>query len=72
MNQVIFNMLTTKDMYNKVFDYIDPWGETLRSIALEIRASYHYTIGTTPNQAVFGYRHDIQPHISRVLVIFNH
>ena len=46
-------MLVTKDLDNKFFDYIDPWGETLVSIAWAIRDSYHRTIMTTPGQAVF-------------------
>ena len=29
VHQVIINMLVTKDLANKVFDYIGPWGETL-------------------------------------------
>ena len=29
-------MLVTKDLDNKVFDYIYPWGETLASIAWTI------------------------------------
>ena len=36
VNQLILNMLVTKDIDNKVFDYIDPLGETLDSIAWEI------------------------------------
>ena len=47
-------MLVTKDLDNKVFDYIDPWGETLASTAWAIRSSYHRTIMATPGQAVFG------------------
>ena len=47
-------MLATKDIDNKVFDYIDPWGETLAYIAWKIRASYHCDIMATPGQAVFG------------------
>ena len=54
VNQLIFNMLVTKDLDNKVFDYIYPWGDTLASIAWEIRASYHHTIMAMPVQAVFG------------------
>ena len=26
VHQVILNILVTKDLYNKVFDHIDPWG----------------------------------------------
>ena len=47
-------MFVTKDIDNKVFDYIGTWGETLSSIAWEIRASYHLTIMTTQGQAIFG------------------
>ena len=54
VHQVILNMLVTKDLDNKVFDYIDPWGETPSSIAWDIRASYHRTIKATPGQYVFG------------------
>ena len=54
LHQVILNMLSTKDLDNKVFNYIYPRGETLSSIAWAIRASYHHTIMTTPGQAVFG------------------
>ena len=47
-------MLFTKDIDNKVFDHIDPWDETLASIAWVIRASYHRTIIATPGLDVFG------------------
>ena len=47
-------MLVTKDLNNKVFVYIDPWGENLASIAWEIGVSYHLTIGDTSGQAVIG------------------
>ena len=47
-------MLVTKDIDNKVFGHIDPWGETLESITIAIRASYHHTIMATPGQAIFG------------------
>ena len=36
VNQVISNALVTKDIYNKVFDHIYPWSETLAYIAWEI------------------------------------
>ena len=47
-------MPVTKDLDNKVFDYIDPWCETLASIAWTKRDSYHRTIMATSRQAVFG------------------
>ena len=46
-------MLVTKNIDNKVFGYIDPWGETLAYIASSIRFSYHRTIMATSGQAVF-------------------
>ena len=54
VHQVMLNMLVNKDIDNKVFVHIYPWGETLASIAWKIRASYHITIQTTPGQYVFG------------------
>ena len=54
VNQEIYNILVTKDIDKKVFEYIYPWGETLVYIALERRVSYHNTIGATPGQYVFG------------------
>ena len=54
MHQVILNMLVTKDLANKIFKYIDPWVETLSSMAYGIRASYHRTIQAIPGQYVFG------------------
>ena len=54
VHQVILNMLVTKYLDNKVFNYIDTWGETLSYIAWEIRASYQRNIMATPVQAVFG------------------
>ena len=37
VHQLIYNMFVTKDIDNKVFDYIYPWGETLASTAHSIR-----------------------------------
>ena len=54
VHQVILNMLVTKDLDNKVFDYIYPCGENLASISWVIRDSSHHTIMATPGQAVFG------------------
>ena len=54
LQQVILNMFVTKDLDNKVFDYIYQWGETLSSIAWAIRASYYCTIMVTPGQAILG------------------
>ena len=54
VHQLILNMLVTKDLDNKVFDYRYTWGETLSYISWAIRSSYHRTIMAPPGQAVFG------------------
>ena len=54
VHQVILNMLVTKRFDKKVFDHIDPWGETLSYIVWAIRASWHLNIMATPGQAIFG------------------
>ena len=54
VHQVILNMIATKHLANKVFDYIYQWGLTLAYIACAIRAYYHHTMQSTPGQAVFG------------------
>ena len=54
LHQVILNILVTKDLDNKVFDYVDLWGETLAYISWAIRASNHHIIMSTPGQAVIG------------------
>ena len=53
VHQVILNMIFTKDLDNKVFGHIYPWGETLESISWAIRDSYHRTIMATPGKYVF-------------------
>ena len=54
LRQVILIIIVTKYLSNKVFDYIDPWGETLSYTSWEIRASYKCTVKTTPGQYIFG------------------
>ena len=51
VQQVILNMLVIKDFYNKIFDYIDPWVETLESIALVYKGllSPQYPVHTMPD-----------------------
>ena len=51
---IIPNMLVTKELYIKVFDYIDPWGETLSYIAWYMKAYYRHPIQATGGQTVFG------------------
>ena len=46
-------MIVTKYLDNMVFYHIYPWGETLVYIAWTIRASYYYTIMSTPGQNFF-------------------
>ena len=65
VHQVIYNMLVAKDLYNKLYDYIGLWGEIILSLALEIRDSYHRTIGDTPGQAVF--RRDVIFNLAQVV-----
>ena len=47
-------MIVTKYLYNKIFNYIDPWGENLAYIVWSIMASYHCTIHPKLVQYVFG------------------
>ena len=47
-------MIVTKEIYSKVYDYINPWGEALDTVAWAIRYFYHHNLGFTPSQAVFG------------------
>ena len=53
LHQVILNMIIINDIDNKVFNHIDPWGETLTSIEWAIKYSYHCTIMATPGQDIF-------------------
>ena len=46
VHQVIYKILGTNDLDDKVFDYIYPWDETLASIEFMIRAYYLQTVGT--------------------------
>ena len=54
IHQVVHDMIRTKELDKLVFDYVDPWGEVLSSVAWAIRASYHSTLQATPAQLVFG------------------
>lgn len=54
VHQVIQNMLATKDLESQTYDFIDPWGEILSSVAWAIRSSYHSILKATPGQIVFG------------------
>ena len=54
IHQVMGNMLKTKNLQEREFDVVDPWGEILASVAYAIRCSYHSTLQATPGQLVFG------------------
>ena len=54
LHQVLGNMLRTQDLDNQVFDYINPWGHILSSVAWAVRSSYHSVLEATPAQLVFG------------------
>ena len=54
LHKVILNMIITKNIDNKVFDHIYPWGETQASTEWEIRALYHRNIMFTSGQVVLG------------------
>ena len=47
-------MFVTKDLCKILFDYIDPWGDILSSVAWEMWASHHSTFNNTQAQLVFG------------------
>ena len=54
IDQVVQNMIKTKELDKFVFDYIDPWAEVLSSVTWAIRTLYHSTLNATPAQLVFG------------------
>ena len=50
VHQLVYNMVSTKDIINIVFDYIDPWDDILSSIVwLKINYCLH-TLKSTPVQ----------------------
>ena len=51
---VIYNIIATKYLDRKFYDYVDPCWGILASVALVIRESYHRTLWFTPGKAVFG------------------
>ena len=54
VQQVMYNMIIVTDIDNNFFNYIDTWSENKSSIACEIKASYHFTVVSTPGQYVYG------------------
>ena len=53
IHQVVQNMLRVKNLANHVFDYYDPWGQILASIAWAIRSSWHSVKDATPAQLIY-------------------
>ena len=47
-------MFTTKNLKEQTFDYIDPFGQILSSVAWAIRASYNSATDATLAQLIFG------------------
>ena len=54
IHQVLRHMFLTKNLRAQTFDYIDPFGSILASIAWAVRAVYNSATDTTPDQLVFG------------------
>ena len=52
MNQVIYNMFVTKDLDDKVLEFIYAWGETISSRGWKISASFLLAIEATPIQSI--------------------
>ena len=53
-HQVLRHMFVTKNLHKQIFDYIDPFGSILASVAWVIRALYNSATDSTPAQLVFG------------------
>ena len=54
IHQVVGQMMAAQDLKTRIFDFINPWGPILTSVAWAIRAAHHSTLGYTPAQLVFG------------------
>ena len=54
LHQVLRHMFLTKNLREQIFDYIDPFGSILASIAWAVRASHNSATNATPAQLVFG------------------
>jgi hypothetical protein len=54
IHQVVGQMMAAQDLKTRIFDFVNPWGPILTSIAWAIRAAHHSTLGYTPAQLVFG------------------
>ena len=54
IHQVVHDMIKIKELDKAIFDYINPWGKVLSSVAWAIQASYHSTQQATSAQIVFG------------------
>ena len=54
VQQVVGDMLRTKDLKEHDFDPINPWGKILNEVAWAIRSTHHTTNRASPGQLVFG------------------
>ncbi len=54
IHQVLRHMLLTKNFREQVFDYIDPFGSILASVAWAVRDSYNSSTQHSAAQMVFG------------------
>ena len=54
VNQVIYNIILTDYLSNKLFDCINPLGDILSSMSGEIIYFYNHTLNSTSVQYLFG------------------
>ena len=54
IQKVVGNILRTKELKTHIFDYVNPWGSILSSVAWSVRYSYHSLLEAIPAQLVFG------------------
>ena len=53
-HQVLYNILVTKDLDSKFYDFMYPWFKTLTYIVFDILYYYHLMLGFIPEKSVFG------------------
>ena len=54
IHQVVGNMMRTKELKTHIFDYVNPWGSILSSVAWAVRSSYHSVLQADPAQLLLG------------------
>ena len=56
LDDVLWDMLHTKNLHKCTFDIVDPWSELLTSVAYDIICNTHHNIlKASPIQLVFSY-----------------